>query len=295
MTYVCGAVTHRARKETGVARSLALRALAGAGAFAASMALGTGWAGVAPTVGAGTVSSRRVLDAGAGSGPVVVRLPRLVVRVGRLWRQQRRRPGPWKGERRRQRSRGPAHDRGAGADHPNHCPAGDGQPRRARGYAASGHATTGDPGAADRPAGDAAARHAAAGHAGSAGCRRAGTVDGRSHHTDQPHHRRDHGGHDRGHGPVDPGHAGAGGLVEAEVLVQPVVDVPRDVVPEPRRSDRSLIRSVIDTTSSPIGRRLVACLAGVLLAVAIGILAASIDDRTQLVRRIQESRHVDEH
>ncbi len=40
------------------------------------------------------------------------------------------------------------------------------------------------------------------------GCRRAGAVDGRSHHTDQPHHRRAaHGGHHRGHGPVDPGHA----------------------------------------------------------------------------------------
>ncbi len=85
-----------------------------------------------------------------------------------------------------------------------------------------------------------------------------------------------------------------GGLVEAEVLAQPAIDVPRDVVPEPRRTDRSLIRSVIDTTSGPIGRRVVA-LAGVLLAVAIGILAATIDDRTQLVRRIQERRHVDEH
>ena len=85
-----------------------------------------------------------------------------------------------------------------------------------------------------------------------------------------------------------------GGLVEAEVLAQPAIDVPRDVVPEPRRTDRSLIRSVIDTTSGPIGRRVVA-LAGVLLAVAVGILAATIDDRTQLVRRIQEHRHVDEH
>ena len=73
------------------------------------------------------------------------------------------------------------------------------------------------------------------------------------------------------------------------------IAVPRDVLPEPRREDRSLIRSVIDTTSGPIGRRLVA-LAGVLLAVVIGILcAATIDDRTQLVRKIQEHRHVDEH
>jgi hypothetical protein len=85
-----------------------------------------------------------------------------------------------------------------------------------------------------------------------------------------------------------------GGLVLADVQAAPPVDVARDVVPEPRRGDRSLIRSVIDTTSSPLGRRLVA-LAGVLLAVVIGILAATIDDRTQLVRRIQEHRHVDEH
>ncbi len=85
-----------------------------------------------------------------------------------------------------------------------------------------------------------------------------------------------------------------GGLVQAEVQVQAALEVPRDVLPEPRRADRSLIRSVIDTTSGPIGRRVVA-LAGVLLAVVIGILAATIDDRTQLVRRIQEHRHVDEH
>jgi hypothetical protein len=85
-----------------------------------------------------------------------------------------------------------------------------------------------------------------------------------------------------------------GGLVVAELAAPHSVEVPRDVIPEPRREDRSLIRSVIDTTSGPIGRRLVA-LAGVLLAVVIGILAATIDDRTQVVRKIQEHRHVDEH
>jgi hypothetical protein len=85
-----------------------------------------------------------------------------------------------------------------------------------------------------------------------------------------------------------------GGLAVPELPAPRAVEASRDVLPEPRREDRSLIRSVIDTTSSPIGRRVVA-LAGVLLAVVIGILAATIDDRTQLVRRIQESRHVDEH
>jgi hypothetical protein len=57
--------------------------------------------------------------------------------------------------------------------------------------------------------------------------------------------------------------------------------------------DRSLIRSVISSTSGPIGRRLVA-LAGVLVAVLLGILAARIDDRTHVVRRLQERFHVDE-
>jgi hypothetical protein len=85
-----------------------------------------------------------------------------------------------------------------------------------------------------------------------------------------------------------------GGLAVPELPAPRAVEASRDVLPEPRREDRSLIRSVIDTTSGPIGRRVVA-LAGVLLAVVIGILAATIDDRTQLVRRIQESRHVDEH
>jgi hypothetical protein len=84
-----------------------------------------------------------------------------------------------------------------------------------------------------------------------------------------------------------------GGLVVPELEAPYAIAPSRDVLPEPRRENRSLIRSVIDTTSGPIGRRLVA-LAGVLLAVVIGILAATIDDRTQLVRKIQEHRHVDE-
>ena len=147
-----------------MARSLALRALAGAGAFAASMALGTGLGQRGADRGCWHCLFADVLDAGPGAGPVVVRLPRVALRVGRLRRQQRRRrrralataTGPA-----RQRARGPAHDRGAGADHPHHRAAGDGQPRRPGGHAAAGHATPGDPAADDRTAGHAAsARHA---------------------------------------------------------------------------------------------------------------------------------------
>jgi hypothetical protein len=57
--------------------------------------------------------------------------------------------------------------------------------------------------------------------------------------------------------------------------------------------DRSVIQSVIYTTSGPIGRRLVA-LAGVAIAVLLGLLAASFDQRTDFVRRIQQRRHIDE-
>jgi hypothetical protein len=49
---------------------------------------------------------------------------------------------------------------------------------------------------------------------------------------------------------------------------------------------------VIDTTSGPLGRRLVA-LAGVAIAVLLGVLAASVDQRTDLVRKLQERRHID--
>ena len=278
-----------------MARSLALRALAGAGAFAASMALGTGWAGAAPAAGAGTVSSR------AFSTPAQA--------PGQSWCDFLAWLYGWDvcggnngggaaapGNGRRQRAGGPAHDRGAGADHPNHRPAGDGQPRRARGHAASGHATTGDPGAGDRPAGDAAPATqppAPPTAAPAAAAEQAPSTAARTTPTNPTTAAPPTAATTAATAPSTQA-TRIGGLVEAEVLVQPVVDVPRDVVPEPRRSDRSLIRSVIDTTSSPIGRRLVA-LAGVLLAVAIGILAATIDDRTQLVRRIQESRHVDEH
>jgi hypothetical protein len=57
-------------------------------------------------------------------------------------------------------------------------------------------------------------------------------------------------------------------------------------------ADRSVVQSVIDTTSGPLGRRLVA-LAGVAIAVLLGVLAASVDQRTDLVRKLQERRHID--
>lgn len=70
---------------------------------------------------------------------------------------------------------------------------------------------------------------------------------------------------------------------------------PRVVEPEavpPPYKGNSVVRKVIDSTG-PIGRRLV-IVAGVLVAVLIGIGAYRLEDRTQLIRRIQEWRHVDD-
>jgi hypothetical protein len=65
-----------------------------------------------------------------------------------------------------------------------------------------------------------------------------------------------------------------------------------ETVPMPL-AGRSLFRSVIETTSGPIGRRLVA-LTGVLFAIVLGIAAAKLDDRMQIISRLQARRHVDD-
>ena len=84
------------------------------------------------------------------------------------------------------------------------------------------------------------------------------------------------------------------GFIEPDVRVHHPRPLPPERVPPPLKAHQSIIRSVIDSTSGPIGRRLVA-LAGVLCAVLLGILAARIDDRIGLVRRIQAYRHIDDH
>ena len=86
-----------------------------------------------------------------------------------------------------------------------------------------------------------------------------------------------------------------GGLVEAEVLARA-----RHRCAAGRRArasaDGSFAHPLRSSTRRPVRSAAVSSRWPVrLLAVAVGILAATIDDRTQLVRRIQERRHVDEH
>jgi hypothetical protein len=67
---------------------------------------------------------------------------------------------------------------------------------------------------------------------------------------------------------------------------------PEEPVPPPYKGNRSVVATVID--SGPIGRRLV-IVAGVLIAVLIGIGAYRLEARTDLIRRIQEWRHFEEY
>jgi len=83
----------------------------------------------------------------------------------------------------------------------------------------------------------------------------------------------------------NPAAAAADVKVKAPRVVEP------EAVPPPYKGN-SVVRTVIDSTG-PIGRRLV-IVAGVLVSVLIGIGAYRLEDRTQLIRRIQEWRHVDE-
>ena len=62
-----------------------------------------------------------------------------------------------------------------------------------------------------------------------------------------------------------------------------------EAVPPPYKGNRSLAGHVIDSTG-PIGRRLV-ILAGVLVSVLVGIAAFRLEERTHILRRIQEWRH----
>jgi len=81
------------------------------------------------------------------------------------------------------------------------------------------------------------------------------------------------------------------GVVAADVQVKGQRIAPPEAVPPPYKGN-SVVRTVIDSTG-PIGRRLV-IVAGVLISVLIGIGAYRLEDRTQLIRRIQEWRHVDD-
>jgi len=83
----------------------------------------------------------------------------------------------------------------------------------------------------------------------------------------------------------NPGAATADVKVKAPRVVEP------EAVPPPYKGN-SVVRTVIDSTG-PIGRRLV-IVAGVLISVLIGIGAYRLEDRTQLIRRIQDWRHVDD-
>jgi len=80
------------------------------------------------------------------------------------------------------------------------------------------------------------------------------------------------------------------GLVAADVQGTARA-VPREAVPPPDKGNRSLVRTVIDSTG-PIGRRLV-IVAGVLASVLLGMAAFRLEERTHLLRRIQEWRHFD--
>jgi hypothetical protein len=81
------------------------------------------------------------------------------------------------------------------------------------------------------------------------------------------------------------------GPVTADIKPRAPRVVPPEAVPPPYKGN-SVVRSVIAATG-PIGRRLV-IVAGVLVSVLIGIGAYRLDDRTQLIRRIQAWRHVDD-
>ena len=81
------------------------------------------------------------------------------------------------------------------------------------------------------------------------------------------------------------------GPVAADVKVKGPRVVDPEAVPPPYKGN-SVVRRVIESTG-PIGRRLV-IVAGVLVSVLIGIGAYRLEDRTQLIRRIQEWRHVDD-
>lgn len=78
-------------------------------------------------------------------------------------------------------------------------------------------------------------------------------------------------------------------LASADVHVQAPRVPPDEPVPPRYAGNRSLVRIVIDSTG-PIGRRPV-ILAGVLIAVLIGIGAFRLEERTHVLRRIQEWRH----
>jgi hypothetical protein len=81
------------------------------------------------------------------------------------------------------------------------------------------------------------------------------------------------------------------GAVAADVQAKRLHLAPPEAVPPPYKGN-SVVRTVIASTG-PIGRRLV-IVAGVLVSVLIGIGAYRLEDRTQLIRRIQEWRHVDD-
>jgi hypothetical protein len=81
------------------------------------------------------------------------------------------------------------------------------------------------------------------------------------------------------------------GAVTADVKAKAPRVVPPEAVPPPYKGN-SVVRQVIASTG-PIGRRLV-IVAGVLASVLIGIGAYRLEDRTQLIQRIQRWRHVDD-
>jgi hypothetical protein len=81
------------------------------------------------------------------------------------------------------------------------------------------------------------------------------------------------------------------GPVTADVKAKARRVAPPEPVPPPYKGN-SVVRRVIASTG-PIGRRLV-IVAGVLVSVLIGIGAYRLEDRTQLIRRIQQWRHVDD-
>jgi hypothetical protein len=82
-------------------------------------------------------------------------------------------------------------------------------------------------------------------------------------------------------------------LVSADVRPRGPRVAPDEPVPQPYKGNRSVVSTVIDPTG-PIGRRLV-IVAGVLVAALIGIGAFRLEERTHIIKRIQDWRHFEDY
>ena len=79
------------------------------------------------------------------------------------------------------------------------------------------------------------------------------------------------------------------GAVVADVGIERPHVLHPEAVPPPDKGNRSVVRTVIDSTG-PIGRRPV-IVAGVLVSVLLGMAAFRLEERKHILQRIQEWRH----